>query len=150
MPHPISTFKRFMYLNTYAFLLAIGGIGIVAVPLYHYSLWWLLLQIPVAFICLKGAYSIFSSWQDKKRKYNLLIERNTPVVRPDTFTEYMQAPCGKLLAKIVLADLNQPHVYKEELLKLRKPLWTVIKENCGPQKRTVYINPNYKPQNEKS
>lgn len=145
MQHPISTFPRFMYLNAYAFLLFFMGIGIALIPLYRYSLWWLLLQVPLFLLCERGAYGIFSSWQDKKRKYDVLMQRNQPQVRPDTFTEFMQAPCGRLLARVVLRDLHQTQAWKQ-LRTLRKPYIRMLKENCKPQTKTVYVNPQYNPQ----
>lgn len=120
------------------------GIGCVFIPLYRYSSWWLLLQIPVTIIFLRGAFKIFLSWEDKKRKYNLLIQRNTNAIRHDTFGEFMQAPCGRLLVKLVLKDLNLSTEYLQ-LQHLRKPLYKTIKENCQPQRHTIYINPNFNP-----
>ena len=74
MRHPISTFPRFMYLNAYAFLLLLVGIGIMLLPGYRISWWLLLPQAIVALPCFKGASTIFASWKDKKRKYDLLMQ----------------------------------------------------------------------------
>lgn len=141
MRHPISTFPRFMYLNAYAFLLLLVGIGIMLLPGYRISWWLLLPQAIVAIPCLKGAHGIFASWKDKKRKYDLLIQRNAEQFRPDTFTEFMHAPCGRLLAKIVLEDMHCPERYRE-LKHLRQPFIKQLRKNCRPRKHTVYVNPN--------
>jgi len=139
----ISTLPRYVFLNSYAFLLLAMGIGMACLPLYTYSRHWFWLQIPVCVFCLYEACQIFQSWKDKKRKYTILIERNTPVFRPDTFTEYMQAPCGRLLAIIVLKDLGKAENYKQ-LKSLQKHIWQITAADCRPQKTHVYINPNYK------
>ncbi len=137
----IVTFSRFLYLNTYAFLLLVGGIGIVFIPLYKIYNWIFFVQIVVALICLRSALRIFRAWNDKKRKYNVLMQRNENTFRPDTFTEYMQAPCGRLLVKIVLKDLNQTDKYKI-LKKLKQPLIKTLKKSCKKQKTVIYTNLN--------
>ena len=137
----ISTFPRFLYLNVYAFSLAFGGIGIALIPCYKVGWWLVALQVIAFYVCERNAFKIFSSWNDKKRKYDILIQKNEVEFRPDTFTDYMQAPCGQLLAKIVLADLNKSSEYKN-LLKLKKPLWKLLKSSCKPQKTVIFINEN--------
>ena len=112
-------------------------------PIYKVSCWFIVPQIIIILIFLKGAYSIFSTWDDKKRKYVVLMERNAKNFRPDTFSEYMSAPCGRLLTKIVLADLAQSDKYK--LLKMqRKPFFEELKENCTVKEVKVYTIEDYK------
>lgn len=135
----ITTLPRFLYLNFYAFLLLFIGAGVLAVPLYAVSKWWLVPQLILLVICWKGAFGIFMSWSDKKRKYALLMQRNAAELRPDTFTEYMQAPCGRLLAKTVLKDLGLDDQYFR-LQQLRKPLRKRLEEGCKPQKTVIYYH----------
>lgn len=137
----ISTFPRFLYLNLYAILLAVIGITVVFIPVYKISWFCVIAQVIIVFVCIKGAYGIFSSWDDKKRKYIILCERNKDKIRYDTFSEYMSAPCGRLLAKIVLKDLGHSEEYKV-LQKMREPFFKEIRKNCLPQKTVVYINRN--------
>lgn len=110
-------------------------------PGYRISWWLLLPQAIVALPCFKGASTIFASWKDKKRKYDLLMQRNAEQFRPDTFTEFMHAPCGRLLTKIVLEDMHCPERYRE-LKHLRQPFIKQLRKNCQPRKHTVYVNPN--------
>lgn len=138
----ISTLSRYVFLNSYAFLLLAMGIGMACLPLHVYSRHWLWLQVPFCIFCFYEACRILQSWQDKKRKYNILIERNTPVFRPDTFNEYMQAPCGRLLTLLVLKDLGILNEYTQ-LKSLQKHIWQITAADCRPQKTRVYINPNY-------
>lgn len=137
----IVTLSRFLYLNTYAFLLLVGGIGILFIPLYKINKWLFIIQIVITFVCWKNSLRIFRSWNDKKRKYKILMQRNCDCFRPDTFCEYMQAPCGRLLVKIVLNDLNLSHEYNT-LKKLKQPFITTLKNSCKSQKTIVYINKN--------
>ena len=135
----ISTLPRFLYLNAYAFLLVFGGIGIAFIPCYRVGWYIVALQIVVVFVCIKNGIKIFHSWNDKKRKYEILMQKNNKEFRSDSFTEYIQAPCGQILTKIVLKDLNKTHEYRN-LLKLKQPLWKTIKKGCKKQKTVVYIN----------
>ena len=130
-----------MYLNAYAFLLLLVGIGIMLLLGYRISWWLLVPQAIVALPCFKGASTIFASWKDKKRKYDLLMQRNAEQFRPDTFTEFMHAPCGRLLAKIVLEDMHCPERYRG-LKVLREPCIRQLRKNSRPRKHTVYVNPN--------
>lgn len=133
----IQTPYRFFYLNTYAFLLLLAGVGIGMLPIYTYSLWGVLPQAVVCLLCLYESARIFSSWQDKKRKYRVLMQRNAEKIRPDTFAEYMQAPCGRLLVRVVLVDLRCPEQYRQ-LQALRKPWRDTWRENCRPKKTVIH------------
>lgn len=143
MKSPISTFARYIYLNLYALLLLLGGVVVFLIPIKIGAIWVLIAKIIICLICLKGAYGILSSWEDKKRKYNILITRNQDAFRADIFKEYMEAPCGRLLVKIVLKDLGQPHQYKPLMKLYYKPFWKYLKATLKPQKTVIYINPNY-------
>ena len=110
MEKGISTLGRFLYLNIYAFLLILLGLGIFVLPLYRHWL-GLIFQIVWALVCLGEAAKVFYTWNDKKRKYAVLMQRNKPLFRPDTGAEYMKAPCGRLLVQLVLKDLKQTQHY---------------------------------------
>jgi hypothetical protein len=51
----------------------------------------------------------------------------------------MQAPCGRLVVRQALEDLNMQDEYKT-LLKLQKPFLERWRENCTPSKTVIYIN----------
>ena len=135
--------SRFIYLNTYSFLLLICGIATAIVPLYQVSKLLVIPQVVICFICFKQSYRLFSTWGEKKRKYAVLMERNKKQFRPDTFEAYMQAPCGRLLTKAVLKDLGERDRYKE-LLVYRVPVLESLKHNCTTQRTRVYINEDLK------
>ena len=137
-PKGIKTFPRFIFLNFYAFLLLLCGIGIGVIPLYRTSLWLLVPQVIAVLVCLKGCIGIFSSWGQKVREYTVLYSRNEQGLRPNTFADYMQAPCGRLLALVVLRDLGKLSSYNE-LKKLRKPFAERLKEGCAGQPTVVTI-----------
>ena len=141
--HREFTLVEFLYLNIYGILLLIGGIAISLYPFWRQSIWLVALQVLVAYPFLSGAYKILMGWNDKKRKYEILMERNKDNFRPDTFQEFMQAPCGRLLAKQVLKDLGKQEKYTE-LVKLKMPFRQRLRKGCQRQKVKVYINPTYK------
>lgn len=138
----IATLPRFIYLNGYAWLLLCVGAGVAVAPCYEVSYWLVALQAAVVLPCLRGAYSILRGWGDKKRKYRVLMERNAPELRPDTFTEFMQAPCGKLLVRLVLKDLGREDAYAS-LALLEEPWPARLRESCQRQKTTIRMNEDF-------
>ena len=146
MNSPIATFSRFIYLNAYALLLLIGGAGFAIIPFFHNAVWVIIIKVVVCAICLKGAVSILSGWNDKKRKYEVLITRNKDNFRPDTFKEFMEAPCGRLLTRIVLKDLGLSDQYKTLWNLYHIPYWKHLKNECKPKKTVVYRNPDFNKQ----
>lgn len=119
--HPIATPAMFFYLNSYAFLLLVLGGGAIVIS-FILPLPAVIIPASVAaFYCIRGGVKILSSWPDKKRKYDILVARNRLGFRPDTFAEFMEAPCGRLLTKKVLNDLGMSEQYKR-LKEIRKPL----------------------------
>lgn len=135
----ISTVKRYLYLNTYAFLLlAIGG-GIMFIDFWLVSFPILIIPLILALVFIKGGVSIISTWEDKKRKYSILMERNRNGFRHDTFKEFMTAPCGRLLVKIALKDLGETKRYKE-LAQYRHPIKEEIRKCLKPQTTKIIIH----------
>lgn len=143
MVRGITSLSRYLYLNIYAFLLVFLGIGIAFIPLYLWSGWLIVIQVVATVSCIYNGLKIFATWRDKKRKYEVLLQRNRTEFRPETFYEYMQAPCGRLLVRVVLSDLDCPCRYRE-LLSLREPLRKRITSTCRPARTVVYINPSVK------
>jgi hypothetical protein len=139
MKSPIATFKRYLFLNMYAILILLLGIGVMLVPLWRFSILLLVLQIIIMLFCLKASFAILSSWSHKKREYDILIKRNQDEFRPDTFKEHMKAPCGILLSKIVLDDLGCPSRY-EELKRFKEPLLKSLWHLIRPQKTVVIVD----------
>lgn len=135
--YSISTFRRYIYINIYAFLIILMGIGIIFLPLSGISPYLIYVQILLALICLKAAISILKKWNSKKRRYKKLIEANTGCFNPDSFKEYMQAPCGRLLVKVVLDDLGKKEQYKK-LKKTRISWIRTIKSNFKVTKTVIY------------
>lgn len=135
--HPISTFGRYLYLNTYAFLILGMGTGIVLLPLGGIWKYFIYIQIILAVVCLSAACSIFKSWDIKKRKYDVLVERNREEFTPGTFRVFMRAPCGVLLVKTVLKDLGQQEQYRQ-LRQYRRPLWKFLTVSLRRKKTVAY------------
>lgn len=139
----MSKFFRYLYLNTYAFLLLFCGIAVALIPLFRGSRWLLVPQIVLSLIFLKESLRLFSTWPDKKVKCKILMGRNKDEFRPDTFKVFMQAPCGRLLAKSVLKDLGIREKYRE-LLVYKPSFPEVIKRAFTPSETSIYINEDFK------
>ena len=130
---------RFLYLNIYSFLTVCAGIFILIIPFYLITKWTFVIQAIIAIKLFMISGKLFSAWDSKKREMDILIKRNEIEFRPDTFEIFMQAPCGKLIVRQVLRDLNRQGDYKS-LLKLQKPLLLKLKNNCTPTKTIIHIN----------
>ncbi len=133
---------RFIYLNTYSFLLLICGIIVFAIPLFIVSKILIIPQIFFTLFLLNSAIKLFATWNDKKRMYKVLILKNKKQFRADSFKDFMQAPCGRLLTKAVLKDLRLKEKYKE-LLVYKKPFFVSLKKNLKTQKTVIYINEDF-------
>ncbi len=137
----IQTVTRYIYINAYAFLLLFLSIGIGVISfIFCEGLLFILCLLP-ALVCLKLATKIFSSWPGKIRHYNKLMELNTVEFTPDSFKDYIQAPCGSLLTRVVLKDLGKSDQYPK-LCKLRLPLLERIRLAYTPRKTVIYIRNN--------
>ncbi len=135
----MSKFSRFIYLNTYSFLLLFCGVAVALIPLFKVSVW---LVIPQALACLfflRHAFQLFSTYKDKKIKYAILCGKNKDNFRPESFEVFMQAPCGRLLTKAVLKDLNLSEKYKE-LLVYKPTLRVSMKNACAKQETKIYYH----------
>jgi len=130
---------RFLYLNIYSFLIVCAGILVLVLPFYSITKWTLVVQGIVAIKLFFIAGRLFSAWDAKKREIDLLVKRNKNDFRPDTFDIYMQAPCGRLVVREALRDLNMQKEYKT-LLKLQKPILERLRNNCTPSKTVIFIN----------
>lgn len=119
------------------------GIGIIFLPLSCLNPYFIYIQILLGIICLKVSLSIFNTWEAKKRRYKKLIDANKDSFKLDSFEEYMKAPCGRLLVKLVLKDLHEMEQYNK--LKIYKISWIkTLKNNCKSSKpvRTVIYKKN--------
>jgi len=133
---------RFLYLNIYSFLCIIAGILVVLLPFYKISKWILIAQGIIALFLLVTGCNLFATWDDKKKKIAILLGKNKDEFRPDTFEVFMQAPCGRLVVREVLADLGKSHEYRN-LLKFKKPFLVSLKDDCTPTEAIIYINEEY-------
>ena len=138
-------FFRYLYLNTYSFLLLICGIIVALIPFYRILKWLIILQVAASLFFVIQAVKLFSAWQDKKIKYKILMERNKNEFHPETFKIFMQAPCGVLLTKVVLKDLNLKERYSEVKI-YKKTFFDFIKDGCANknQETRIYINKDFK------
>lgn len=134
---------KFIYLNIYAFLLLFCGILTGFLPLFKISKFLIIPQAIIILFFLKQSFQLFSTWRDKKIKYQILIKKNQKEFKPESFKIFMQAPCGRLLTKTVLKDLGLKAKY-QELLSYKEPLLISIKNNCKKTETKIYINEDFK------
>ena len=136
-------FLRFLYLNTYGFMLILGGLLIIALPFWLITVYTLIGQVVIGIIPIGFGISLISSWNDKKREYNVLMERNKNNFRPDTFEIYMDHPCGRKLTHAVLKDLGKSEEYKNLLIykpTFKEGLRDFFKK---PEVKLTYVNKEY-------
>ncbi|MCM1292074.1 MAG: hypothetical protein NC111_04540 [Bacteroides sp.] len=140
MNHPIATFRRYIYLNSWAILLLLIAAGIAMIPVYRLGVIAIIIQAVAVVLVAKPGVRILMSWDDKKRKYTLLVNRNTPEFRPDTFAEFMSAPCGRLLVRVVLRDMGLTDRYPE-VKALRHPWHLCRRETYSRPIARITIHP---------
>ncbi|MDE6322157.1 MAG: hypothetical protein K2L93_07645 [Muribaculaceae bacterium] len=131
----IDTTWRKLYLNSYAYLLIMIAVGVAVIPLYLWGFkWWLaILQGVGVYLSLRGAVTIMRAWPDKQRKYHILMEKNRDELRPDTFRQFMDAPCGRLLARVVIADLGYPNdTYRRVKREAAPRFWRNCRATFAP------------------
>ena len=103
-------FFRFLYLNTYSFLLLLCGAITVLIPLYKISKWLIVPQVIGSLFCIKQAIDLFMTWKDKKIKYNpylysLMNDESKKDLEKDNF---------ELLGEDIKLSYDE---YKEALMK---------------------------------
>ncbi|MDF3820742.1 hypothetical protein P3G55_12565 [Leptospira sp. 96542] len=83
------------------------------------------LAIPFIFVSILTfsiAIHLISAYKGKIRSINLLFKKNRVSFKPISFADYMQAPCGRQVVKIVLSHLGKQENYK--ILKMKYPIQT--------------------------
>lgn len=113
--------------------------GTLGIPLFKITVFLCIPQAIIGIALLQNSYRLFSTWPDKKRMYAVLIAKNANDFAPESFKIYMKAPCGRLLVKTVLKDINLKEKYKE-LLAYRESLLVSLKNNLTPIETNIYIN----------
>lgn len=114
----------------------------LSIPFFKISFWILAVQGIIAIKLFATGFNMISAYGEKKRKIILLVKKNRDTFRPETFAIFMQAPCGRLIVQAALSDMEKSNEYKN-LLCYKKPLLSMLKENCFPQKTYIYVNEDY-------
>jgi len=102
-----------------------------------FTKWTLVVQVIISLYLFAMSGKLFSTWESKKKEIEILVKRNRLEFRPDTFEVFMRAPCGRLVVRSALTELGKSNEYKN-LLKMKKPFFTEIKQNCAPVRTVVY------------
>lgn len=123
----MKAFLRFLYLNTYGFVLAILGLILFSIPTLQLSVLLFVVKcLIVLFLEYKGIF-IFSQWEEKKKHYQQLMSINQKRIKGESFESFIRTPCGRLLTKAVLRDLGKTEYYpvlkKTYVLSFRESIW---------------------------
>lgn len=105
---------RYLYLNSYGLFILFTGLVTGLVP-FFFDL-KILLCVLLWIFSLYQIYNgivILTMWPEKKGWYEKLISINARGFKASSFESFMQTPCGRLLTKAVLSDLNSACRYNE-------------------------------------
>ena len=108
-------------------------------PLWLIHWAYIFLQIAVAYPFFKNGVRILSAWDAKMREYHILMERNKDGFNPESFAKFMEAPCGRLLVKVVLNDLGYSDKYKSLKVYQKSFVHFLRHDMCQRTKTTVHI-----------
>lgn len=131
--------RRYLYLNSYAILLLAAGGGILLLPLWLIHWAFIFLQLAVAYPFFKNGARILSTWDAKMREYRILMERNKDGFNPESFAKFMEAPCGRLLVKVVLHDLGYSDKYKSLKVYQKSLIHFLRHDMCTTTKTVVHV-----------
>lgn len=113
----INTTTRYLFINLYAWILLLGAAIIGITPLYKINLWLIIIQVAGGVTMTIFAIRILMQFPRKRREYDILVERNSEELRPDTFWCYADVPCGRLLMWLVLKDLGYDRKTYRDIVK---------------------------------
>ena len=102
-------FFRFLYLNTYVFVLLALAVLIFLLPI---GIFVVVMKYLCVLMCAAGAVGIFSQWKAKTGKIPILVQRNRKKIRPDTFADLQRTLCGRLVTSLALRDLRKTEAYR--------------------------------------
>lgn len=105
--------RLFLYLNLYANILALFGLGVLALSFWFFNPYFFTAQTIVALVCFYFAGKIYAQWSMKKRLFLILVKRNRKEIRLDTLSPYAFTLCGRLVIKRTLIELGQKKQYKK-------------------------------------
>jgi hypothetical protein len=100
---------RFLFLNIYAFVLLILGIGAIFISS---ELFILIIKFLIAIVLIGYSISIFLKYKRKKRMIKVLLERNRNGFVKDSFKPYMETLCTQLVVIYVLNKIGYQSAFK--------------------------------------
>ena len=74
------------------------------------------------------------------------MEKNKDAIRSDSFSDYMEAPCGRLLTKLVLKDLGKENEYPALKKKYTYTFISRLRGEKGPTTQILFVNEKIIPQ----
>jgi hypothetical protein len=84
----------------------IGLVVCIILYLHNLPLIFIIALLLITLFLFSQGIKIHTTTATKLRAYALLIQRNTKGIRVESFKPYMNAPCGRVLVRIVLRHLG--------------------------------------------
>lgn len=113
-------------LNAYAFLLdVISAVLFGACGVFAFCGSWMIACAcaAIGFFFLSGGIGVHQTFAEKRRLHYLLERRNCRAIRPETFREYLDVPCHRLVVRSVLCRLGHREKYREVIKLYYKWPW---------------------------
>ena len=103
----------FLYLNLYANIFALTGLGMLALSFFGFNPYLFAVQVIAALVCFYFACNIYIQWPRKKRLFAILVRRNRKAVRLDTLCPYAFTYCGRLVIRRTLIEVGEKKQYRK-------------------------------------
>ena len=107
--------RYFFFLNFYgiivSFFLLIHLLLFVFFPCFRCNWYIIGLQVIFFLACLSGCIHIYGDYRVRKKIYFYLLRKNSRRIRMETFEEYMQVPCHRMVCREVLHVLCHKELY---------------------------------------
>ena len=114
-------------MNAYAYLLLLSTLTTAMVSYFsfekgHHYVICFFFGIS-AFVLLTQTFRNFVNYYHRKRIFTVLLRRNRNDFHFKSFEDYVDAPCHRMVIRLVLLELNQKDKYKEIIKKYYLPPW---------------------------
>ena len=134
-----------LFLNFYFYVLALlGGAAtwIIVSGWCHFAWFGLVPLVYLAFIGWVGGVGVAFSYPVKLRMYRILVQRNKDGFRLETFRNFVDAPCHRLVVRAALLKNGQGGHYREVMRAwYRYPWQKYRKGDCTAWLKSLWNDP---------
>ncbi len=118
------TFRDYIYLNIYAFAADFLILSAAVFPIFIFSVYSCVGSCIVILLLLKVSLPLHASAAEKKRTALSLIEDNSERYDETTLSKYMNAPCTRLIVRLVLQKIGRRDQFPVLKKKFQKRFYT--------------------------